>query len=89
MAKKQTKEQKRAKQAQKRTLKNKAFEAEIKTAFKKAVVQVKNKTADALKIISDTFKKFDQAQAKGIIHKNLASRKKSRLALLYNKVFKK
>ena len=62
---------KRLRQDAKKALRNKAAKTRIKTEIKKAVAGEDSKTA---------FGAIDRAAAKGIIHKNTAARKKSRLA---------
>ena len=68
---------------------NVAFKSSIKTAVKKALVlaHAKEKNQDALKsAISEAYKLCDKAVSKGILHKNTAARKKSRLTKAINKL---
>lgn len=68
---------------------NVAFKSSIKTAVKKALVlaQSKEKNQDAVKsAISEAYKLCDKAVSKGILHKNTAARKKSRLTKAINKL---
>lgn len=71
----------------KKTLRNKMVASATKTAIKKVIVAVnagdKAVAAEALKAAT---KAIDMACTKGILHKNNASRKKSRLAKLVNKM---
>lgn len=71
----------------KKTLRNKMVASATKTAIKKVVVAVnagdKAVAAEALRAAT---KAIDMACTKGILHKNNASRKKSRLAKLVNKM---
>lgn len=61
---------------------NKAVKAELKTRVKTATKAAGSETAgDALKVAQ---KRLDMAAAKGIIHKNQAARRKSRLAKKLN-----
>ncbi len=72
--------------------KNVAFKSAIKTAVKKVVVLAKAKEQDQEAIksaISQAYKLCDKAVSKGILHKNTASRKKSRLTLAVNKLMSK
>ena len=62
---------KRLRQDAKKALRNKAVKTRIKTEVKKALAGEDSKTA---------FGAIDRAAAKGVIHKNTAARKKSRLA---------
>ena len=70
---------KRNLQNERRRLRNKAARSEIKTRVKRAVTAAESgaeDTADALRL---AVKKLDKAGAKGIIHKNQAANRKSRL----------
>ena len=70
---------KRNKQNEVRRLRNKAVRSELKTRVKAAVraaQQGEETSADALKL---AVKRLDKAASKGIIHKNQAARRKSRL----------
>ena len=75
--------------AQRNTERNVAFKTSIKTAVKKVLVlaQAKEKDQEAIKAaLSKAYKLCDQAASKGILHKNTASRKKSRLTKAINKL---
>jgi small subunit ribosomal protein S20 len=61
-------------QTEKRTTRNKDVTTRLKTVFKKAVAA---KDGEAAKSVES---QFDKAAKSGIIHKNKAARKKSRLA---------
>lgn len=67
-----------------RTEQNKVVRTSIKTAIKKANVALKSNEG-AQEALGNASKALDQAAAKGVIHKNKASRKKSRLAKRVNK----
>lgn len=64
---------------------NKAAKANIKTALKKALDLISAKGSDAEKMVRQAIKNIDKAVSKGILHKNTASRKKSRLTKKLNK----
>jgi len=64
---------------------NKSYRSAIKTALKKADAAIEAKSADAADTVKVAVKKLDQAQAKGIMHKNAVARKKSPLANRLNK----
>ncbi len=68
-----------------KTARNKALNSELKTVIKKAVVAVENNDANKADQIKVAIKKVDMAQAKGLMHKNTASRKKSALQKKLNK----
>jgi small subunit ribosomal protein S20 len=61
---------------------NKSQNTALKTAIKKAHAAVTANAADKDAVVTAAIKKVDQAAAKGLIHKNNASRKKSALAKL-------
>lgn len=68
---------------------NVAFKSSIKTAVKKVLVlaQAKEKDQEAINAaLSQAYKLCDKAASKGILHKNTASRKKSRLTRAVNKL---
>ena len=68
---------------------NVAFKTSIKTAVKKALALATEGDKDALTAaISNVYKLCDKAVSKGILHKNTAARKKSRLVLAIKKLEK-
>lgn len=72
---------KRLVQSERRRVRNKMTIRALKTQMKK--VEDLAKAGDAAKLEPElrlAAKKFDQAAAKGIVHKNLAARKKSQLS---------
>ena len=78
---------KRVLTAERNRIRNVAFKTSIKTAIKKVLELAKGKDKDALnKAISKTYQLCDKAVSKGILHKNTAARKKSRLTLAVNKL---
>ena len=69
--------------------KNVAFKSSIKTAIKKALSLATESDKDALAAaISNVYKLCDKAVSKGVLHKNTAARKKSRLVLAIKKLEK-
>ena len=63
-----------------RTVRNQAIHSELKTLKKQMRTLLGgSKSDDAKKFLPVIMRRFDQAAAKGIIHKNTASRVKSRL----------
>jgi small subunit ribosomal protein S20 len=71
----------------KKTLRNKMIKSAVKTAIKKVVVACHaGDKAQAQAALVAATKAIDMACTKGVYHKNNASRKKSRLAKLVNKV---
>jgi small subunit ribosomal protein S20 len=68
---------KRNRQNEKRRLRNRAVRSELGTREKAALAAAgTDSEAEALRL---TIKRIDKAAAKGVIHKNTAARKKSRL----------
>ena len=73
--------------AERNRLKNQAFRTSIKTAVKKVLELANAEDADALKsALSKAYQLCDKAVSKGILHKNTAARKKSRLTKAVNKL---
>ena len=65
---------------------NVAFKSSIKTALKKTLELATSDDKDALNnAISKAYQLCDKAVVKGILHKNTAARKKSRLVLAIKK----
>jgi small subunit ribosomal protein S20 len=71
---------KRNKQNERRRLRNKAVRSELKTRTKNAVVAVETDADDADERVREAMRTIDKAASKGVIHKNAAARRKSRLA---------
>ena len=67
-----------------RAARNRSTNSALKTAIKKAHVAVETNAADKEALVRAAIKKVDQAQAKGLLHKNNAAHKKSALAKLLN-----
>jgi small subunit ribosomal protein S20 len=67
-----------------RRLRNKAAKSEVKTRIKTAVVSARTDSETAVEDLRLAVKRLDKAAARGIIHKNQASNRKSRLARRIN-----
>ena len=66
---------------------NVAFKTSIKTAIKKALALATESDKEALNAaISKVYQLCDKAVSKGVLHKNTAARKKSRLVLAIKKL---
>jgi small subunit ribosomal protein S20 len=76
--------QKRARQTVKRTEKNKLYKAQIRSAVK-SVIGAKTKE-NAEKELKKAVAVLDKVSTKGVIHKNNAANKKSRLTRHVNKI---
>jgi small subunit ribosomal protein S20 len=80
---------KRARQAVKRNLRNKAVSSSIKTILKKVESSIAlGNREDAGKSLIKAIKALNKAASKGVIHKNTASRKISRLTKKVNALLK-
>ncbi|OQY11036.1 MAG: 30S ribosomal protein S20 [Desulfobacteraceae bacterium 4572_19] len=73
---------KRAKQNEKKRLRNKVIRTTMKTAIKNVRQAVESKSEDILNILNNAISVIDKSAKKGIIHRNTASRNKSRLTKL-------
>jgi small subunit ribosomal protein S20 len=92
LAKKVSSAEKRHRQSEERRLRNKSAKSSVRTSAKKFIVLVQKpgrspeelgETEAALK---DMIRKLDSAARKGIIKKNTAARKKSRMQRRFNSV---
>ena len=77
---------KRERQDKKRHLNNVARISKLKTAMKKVLSLSDQKEAETL--YRDTVKQIDKAASKGLIKKNTASRRKSRITRHLNSISK-
>lgn len=76
---------KRAQIAKVRTLRNKSAMSRLKTSIKAVEAAVAAKDAEAAKAaLAVAIKTIDKAASKGILHKNNAANKKSRLTKMVN-----
>ncbi len=76
---------KRARQSEKRKLRNRAAMSTLKTLVKKVVVSAEGKAQDVQESLRTAVAFVDKAAGKGLIHKNKASRIVSRLTSRVNK----
>ncbi len=81
--------EKAVRQNNRRALRNKIIKSQIKTAIKKVRIAVDNNDKEKAKqLLKQAQAIIDKAYVKGVVHKNNAARKKSKLALLVNKISK-
>jgi small subunit ribosomal protein S20 len=74
-------------QDEKRRIRNKGVKSAIRTAAKKVVqASEKQDTTTAKLALADMIKRIDTAARKGIVKKNAAARKKSRMQKLVNRL---
>ena len=81
--------QKRAEIAVKNAQRNTAFKSSIKTAIKKALALATGDSKELQAALSKVYQLCDKAVSKGILHKNTAARKKSRLTVAVQKLQQK
>jgi small subunit ribosomal protein S20 len=70
---------KRNRQNERLRLSNKAVRSELKTRTKNALLAAETGAEDSVERLREAAKRIDKAAAKGVIHANQASRRKSRL----------
>jgi small subunit ribosomal protein S20 len=71
---------KRNRQNEKRRVRNKTVRSELRTRTKTAVSAAETGAENAAETERLAMKRIDKAAQKGVIHKNAAARRKSRLA---------
>jgi small subunit ribosomal protein S20 len=77
-------QEKRMRLAAKQRLRNRQYKSSIKTLFKRFQTSVDEQDRDgATRLFTELTAKIDKAASKGVIHKNNAARKKSRVARVY------
>ena len=90
MAKKSSSAEKRHRQSEERRLRNKSVRSSVRTSAKKFVMLAQKpgrspaELGDTETALKEMIKKIDTAAQKGIIKKNAAARKKSRMQRLFN-----
>jgi small subunit ribosomal protein S20 len=92
LAKKSSSAEKRHRQSEERRLRNKSVKSSVRTSAKKfvALAQKPDKSSTGIGAaevaLKEMIKKIDTAAQKGIIKKNTAARKKSRMQRLFNSI---
>ncbi|NLT22989.1 MAG: 30S ribosomal protein S20 [Syntrophorhabdus sp.] len=71
---------KRAVQSEKRRLRNSHFKSTMKSRIKRAIGAIDRKEGEVETIFRDAVSSIDKAASKGVVHRNNAARKISRLA---------
>lgn len=78
--------EKRVMIAERNRQRNVSIKSSVKTAIKKVYDSLKENSDETLKTVLDkAYSLIDKAASKGVIHKNTAARKKSRLVKHINK----
>ena len=72
-------------QSAKENMRNKAIKSNLKTVVKKANVAIAAGTAEKESAVVAAVSAIDKAASKGVLHKNTAARKISRMAKRANK----
>ena len=72
-------------QSKKEALHNKAIKSNLKTVVKKANAAIAANAADKDAVVKVAVSTIAKAQSKGVVHKNTAARKISRMAKRANK----
>ena len=91
MAKRTASAKKQARSGAKRSARNRASRSEVKTLIVKArrsLTDASAEESERLAITTDALRALDRASAKGVLHRNNAARRKSRLARKLAKVAK-
>ena len=89
MAKKISSAEKRHRQSEDRRMRNKTAKSAVRTSVKKFIVLTQKKDVPSSEAaLKDMVKKIDTASRKGIIKKNAAARKKSRMQRVLNSMKK-
>jgi len=70
---------KTARQSERRRHRNRAVRSKVRSTVKTARAALVEKTAAAAESVAEAIRVLDKAVTKGIVHKNTAARKKSRL----------
>jgi len=79
--------EKRARQNKKSQLRNASVKSSVKTRLKAVLGAVEDKKKDdSRKALADAIRVIDKAASKGVLHKNTASRKISRLTRKVNQL---
>jgi small subunit ribosomal protein S20 len=87
LAKKKSSAEKRHRQSEERRMRNKTAKSAVRPSVKKFIVLAQKKEIQASELaLKDMIKKIDTASGKGIIKKNAAARKKSRMQRFFNTV---
>jgi small subunit ribosomal protein S20 len=78
---------KRARVSERRRIRNRRYRSASRTLVRSAVVDIRQQNADeAAESVKLAISMLDRAASKGVIHKNNAARRKSRLMAKYNQL---
>lgn len=80
---------KKIRQAERRRRRNQMIRSRVKTLIKKARVLIEAGNAElASQAVGNAISALDKAAEKGVLHRNNAARRKSRLVRRYNSAFR-
>jgi len=77
---------KRNRQNERRRLRNKSVRAEMRTRTKRALTAAEQGNEDLAARLREAVKRIDSAAARGVIHKNQAANRKSKLMRQVNRI---
>ena len=77
--------QKRIRSDERKRLRNQKVRSRVRTFLKKAEQSIGTDTEQTIEAIRQACSELDKAATKGVIHKNNAARRKSRLMAKFNK----
>jgi small subunit ribosomal protein S20 len=86
LTKKSNSAEKRHRKSEERRLRNKSAKSAVRTSVKNFVALAHKKDPQTEAALKEMIKKIDTAAGKGIIKKNAAARKKSRMQRFYNSI---
>jgi len=86
LIKKSNSAEKRHRKSEERRLRNKSAKSAVRTSVKNFVSLAHKKDPQTEAALKEMMKKIDTAAGKGIIKKNAAARKKSRMQRFYNSI---
>jgi len=86
LAKKSNSAEKRHRKSEERRLRNKSAKSAVRTSVKNFITLAHKKDPQTEAALKEMIKKIDTAAGKGIIKKNAAARKKSRMQRYYNTI---
>ena len=75
--------------AERNHAKNVAVKSRVKTAVRRVLEALKSNTEKVQELLNSAYKIIDKSVSKGVLHKNTAARKKSRLTKFVNKTLSK
>jgi len=84
LAKKSNSAEKKHRKSEERRLRNKSAKSAVRTSVKNFITLAQKKDPQTEAALKEMIKKIDTAAGKGIIKKNAAARKKSRMQRFYN-----